>query len=343
MADKTVDNRTWLERDEELLKKGLAGEVGPVSVEVGPVNGCNHECLHCGYTQIFDEKRENQIIPRTEVFYRFLDDFHLLGGKEVYFAGSGEPTLHPDMFDWSDYGNKLGLLMQLSTNGIAFTDRKKEIAVQSMQWIRFSVNGGDAETYARVHGTDIKDYDRLKTNLKDMAAIKQESGSECLLFLQIALFQENYRSLDAMVEFFEDSGAELLIVRRARFEDNKDEWIPDKAFEDKLKQYDVNERIQVRWDSFSESEVFKCWKKCLASNFKTHMDYQGKMLACVNPDSYSYVYGNICHDRFKDIWFSERKKEIFKEVESLGQKLNCYNLCGIARDNRYINKWIENE
>ncbi len=340
MANKTVDNRTWLERDERLLRKGLAGEAGPVSVEVGPVNGCNHECLHCGYTQLFDESRANQIIPRTEVFYRFLDDFKQLGGKEVFFAGSGEPTLHPDLFDWSDYGHKLGLLMQLSTNGIAFTDKKKEIAVKSMQWIRFSVNGGDADTYARVHVTDIKDFDRLKSNLKDMVSIRNSTGAECRLIMQIALFEANYKSFDALVDLFNESGADQLVVRRARFQDNADEWIPDSKFARKLREYDTVENIQVRWDCFSENESIKKWERCLAPNFKTHMDYNGKLMACVNPDSYSYIYGNICEDRFKDIWFSERKKEIFKAVESLGAKLNCYNLCGIARDNRYINNTI---
>ena len=135
----------------EHFQAWLAGKnPGPLVVEAGVVNGCNHNCQHCDFQQ-FEPYGKHKGFLDPEVFKGFLQEFAAMGGVELFFAGDGEPMLHPQFCDFVLFAKKLGLNCTLSSNGQMFNRNNAEKLLPHLSWIRCSVNGGDPKTYGQVH------------------------------------------------------------------------------------------------------------------------------------------------------------------------------------------------
>lgn len=60
----------------------------PITVEVDPVDYCNHSCTWC----FTSSHRETDRLSKAEV-HKITEELGEMGAKSVHFAGGGEPTL----------------------------------------------------------------------------------------------------------------------------------------------------------------------------------------------------------------------------------------------------------
>ena len=322
------------------FNKWLDGEdVGPLSIEVGPTYGCNHNCTHCGFQQ-YDPYDSKNYYSEDKKFINFLNDFAELGGKEIFFAGNGEPLMNKLIDKWFKHGHLLGLSMAMSTNGIPLqkTGRVESILPFS-KWIRFSVNGGDAETYSLIHEIPKNQFDKLKNILHECVQFKKDNNLNLLLQLQFVCHNQNVDSIFNMCDLHEEVGTDQLIFRNVFIKEGEKLLYRHPLIKERLKQIEHRKNVSVRWDTFNEDNDKLLWEKCSGINFRSNMNHKGDLIVCNRNLHDKCVYGNISENRFKEIWLSNNRKKLFKMIENQVNIPKCYLTCNPRYDNIFIEEY----
>lgn len=327
-----------LEKNPDYLRKWANGEnLGPLVIEVGIAHGCNQNCVHCGYQQYSPyDKRKTFLEP--EIFKQFLEDFHAMGGQEVFFAGHGEPMLHPNLPDFIRHGHHLGLSMALSSNGIALTEKNTREIVPYASWIRLSVNGGNRDTYAKVHSCKERDFDQLVRNLSYATDYSRNHSLPGILALQFVAFDLNWLSIPDMVALHKQVGTDQLIFRSKVDKEGRGHATPE-MFR-LLKTAEQEENVWVRWESFEDKERTPQWSQCYCIHFRTNMDDQGNLFACQRDFHSNSQFGNIREHRFRDLWNSTAKRELFATIETGKDIPICGKWCQSPMDNVLAEKYL---
>lgn len=318
--------------NEQCLNDWINGDnPGPLVVEAGISHGCNHDCVHCGFQQ-FSRYRDTKHFIDRNIFLKFMKEFKEAGGIEIYFAGNGEPLLHPDIGDFFCYGKELGLRINLSSNGILLNEAMSNRLLPVVNWIRFSVNGGNPEAYATVHKCDSTEFDILKANLIKAVEIRNEHNFAARLVIQFLVYELNWKSIHDAVAMHKTIGTDLLIFRNATFNNQKHIQISDHIL-DALKEVADEDHVQVRWDTFQQGEQEPNWSKCYGINFRTNLNDKGELFTCFCTDC---VYGNITQLSLSEIWNSQRKRDLFSKIEQGVYIPECHKWCPTSYDNCFI-------
>jgi MoaA/NifB/PqqE/SkfB family radical SAM enzyme len=319
----------------DLLLTG--GNPGPLAIEIGPSLGCNHHCVHCGFQQ-YQEWGEAKRFLDDGAFRSFLDDFRALGGAQVFFAGNGEPLLNRHVPHWITHGDALGLSMTLSTNGIALAGPAMEKTVAHADWIRFSVNGGTADVYRRIHRCREGDFDLLKRNLAAAVAFRDRHEAKARLIIQCVVFDLNAATIPQMVELHRSVGTDRLFFRnvtgRNIFGDGP---VPDIVAE--LQEVDGLPGVEVRWNTFEAGGSVGGWEDCYGIHFRTNMDDRGNLFACNRHLIKESFFGNIHDKSFCAIWSSDEKERLFREIYRCPERRECEEICQASHDNSLIDRF----
>ena len=319
--------KKWLEKE----------DIGPLVIEVGVTYGCNHNCVHCSFQQ-FDSYTGVNFINK-DAFIQFLDEFKLMGGIEVYFAGNGEPLLHPHICEFFEYGKKIGLDMTLSTNGEYLTDEIANRILQATKWVNFSINGGNLQDYITIHKCSEESFYKVIKNIKNVMKVKQESNLDIKVVMQYIAYSLNKNGIDDIVKLYHELGVDQLNIRSAGFRSEYNTF-EDKKILDKLNELNNIEGIIVRWDS---NMAVAPWDKCYGINFRINMDYQGNIYPCSKNYYENCTIGSIEKKSFKEIWLSEKKKQVFFSVENTKDTTKCRTWCQCRGDNIYIDNYLKEQ
>ncbi len=122
---------------------------------------CNHTCTFCSNRKMSDKKNADD-----NLIYKVLDDARKEGSSSVGLYATGEPFLNKNLEDYIRYAKKIGYeYVYITTNGAACTPKRMEKAINNgLDSIKFSIHGGTAETYRKIHGKN--DFERVIKNLK---------------------------------------------------------------------------------------------------------------------------------------------------------------------------------
>ncbi len=328
-----------LQGNQQILDSWAAGNViNPLVVEVTVTGGCNHGCTHCGSQQFKPYPDAKNFIDR-EAFMRFLSDFTDMGGIEVFYAGWGEPLLHPRIDAFLEEGSQLGLVNVMSSNGSALTEANARKILPQLAWIRFSVNGGDADSYARVHQCPADEFQKLRRNLEKASAVRDRMGLDTRLIVQFITLDSNFRSIEKAVEIHRAAGIDQIVFRNAG---NRDHSLPQAwpEIQEILQGVENGRDVTVRWETFSTPEDWPPWSHCHGINFRINLDSQGNLLTCSKHLLTDTTYGNILEQGFAEIWNSQRRKDVFTRVEPGEDISECSLFCQVASDNIFIDHYL---
>lgn len=310
------------------------GNPGPLVCEIGAARGCNHGCLHCGFQQFEKYGGETHLLDLA-AGKRFLDEFRSMGGVEVFFAGNGEPLLHPGLPELVRHGGSLGLDMTLSTNGALLDSRAAEALMPHLAWLRVSLNGGDPETYARVHRCPPEEFDLVRDNLRTAVAIRNRLGLGTVIAVQFVAYRVNAASVAGAARLHAEVGSDLLSIRDV-FLKGRTAREPDPVVVEAVRSVEGLPGVQNRCAMAAPTEQAAGWRACHGINFRTNLDDRGNLFACNRHLAQECVYGNILTQSFRDIWASSRRRRVFADLASAGPDPRCQGMCQVALDNRYI-------
>jgi cyclic pyranopterin phosphate synthase len=347
---------------------------GPTLVQFDITNRCNSSCLACWTgSPLLKNQRELFEWKKHELSFllikKTLDELNSLGTRVIYFAGGGEPFMHPDIMRVISYAKKLGFECHMNTN-FTLVDEK---AINSLIRIGFdhinvSLWAATKETYAKLHPNKSEDtFLKIKENLKMISQMKRvrhtphinlynvinkynylEIGKMAELGLEVEADSVHFVPMDPM------PGTEFLLL-------NKKER--SKAVESIKKAEEI-----IKKDKFNlaKSNLFICEKEQFIRRMESRGADKGeyecegvKELPCYAGWVYSRILangeinfclkskssvGNIHEKSFKEIWFSEKMNNIRKkfrndkEKDEFFSKTGCFKTC----DNIAQNQETEN-
>lgn len=293
------------------------GDTYPIYMEVSPVGSCNHRCTFCAYDYIGYPNRKLD----KKHFLRFIDEVASKGLKSMLYAGEGEPLMHPDIGEFIVATKSKGIDVGLFTNGELLEKRLNETILEKLTFIRFSINGGDSQTYKEIHKKD--SFDKILNNLEYCAKLKQRYSLNVTIGVQFVLLPENIDSIESLIVQIQNFGIDYISIKPFVLQ-SKNQLYRQKSFDRDLKPF-FRKLQNYSTDSFSviarenafEKYGQRDYEHCYGCNFITVLNSAGEIASCLPYwDKEEFVYGNIYEETFELIWNGEKRKKIKYYLEN---------------------------
>ncbi len=166
----------------------------PKEILIEVANICNHTCRFCAYRLMTRPKA----IMDFERYSRILADAYVAGARQVGLYAGAEPFTVKRLDRYVAKVKQIGYeYIYCTTNGsLATPGLLKSVIDAGLDSIKFSVNGGDRETYSRIHGRD--HFDRVIENIHFVAEYRKTLGRPFRLYSSFVEIAENEASYPAM-------------------------------------------------------------------------------------------------------------------------------------------------
>ena len=309
----------WLEADTwEKAKK-----VYPPYWEITTSAACNHRCTFCsvdaiGYPAI--------LIDRGVITER-MREAKKLGVKSVMYAGTGEPLAHKGINIIVAAAANSGLDQAFTTNGVLLDKLDRP---QDCSWIKVSLNAGTRESYAKIHQTDEKDWDKVWKNIKALVLRK----GQCAVGVQCVVLPENYLDMSTLANLSRDAGANYLVLKpysQGTFSIVQRQ-IDYQEMEDGLqavKQFSTSTfQVIYRENAVKQEMEEHHYEKCLATPFMwVYSQADGRVFTCsAHLLDDRFCIGNLNQNSFQEIWEGDGRRkqwEMMKEFDIKQCRKNC--------------------
>ena len=330
----------WLEAEDNWSKLKI---IYPIYVEISPYGGCNHRCTFCA----LDYMGYENIGLEFDTLKNTLTNMAQKGVKSVMFAGEGEPLLFKGLDLIVEHCTKIGIDTSLTTNFVPLNKKNIERCVENCSWIKVSLNAGTAKTYAQIHQTNEKDFERVMDNLKYALEYKRKNNLKCTIGVQTLLLPENKDEIELLAQQCKEIGVDYLVVKpysqHLFSETNKyadiDYTQTMHLGKDLEKFNDDTFHVVFRAHTMQKYVVKKqSYKQCHSTAFFWgYIAADGKVFGCsayLGEDK--FCYGNIYDNTFEEIWESDKRKKSYEYVKNELDIKNCRVNCRMDEVNGYL-------
>ncbi|MBI4586581.1 MAG: radical SAM protein [Planctomycetes bacterium] len=333
----------WVEAGDDWEK---AKAVYPIYVELSPAGACNHRCTFCAVDYIGYKIRTLD----ADVLRDRLAEMGSLGVKSVMYAGEGEPLLHPRIIDLTRYAREAGIDVAFTTNAVALTEKFIDGALAHTSWIKASVNGGTPETYAQVHQTSAKDFERVIRNLSRAVEHRGRNRLSCTLGAQTLLLPETADDVIPLIRICRDQiGLDYLVVKPysqhhyslTRQYDGIDYSRYLQLYEEMRSWNTPSFHVVFRLNTMTKTlRVDRGYETCHATPFFwAYVMANGDVYGCsAYLEDQRFCYGNLNDSTFQEIWEGEKRRQSFHHVREELDINECRKNCRMDEVNRYLSR-----
>ena len=347
------------------------GNVDPITIEVDPSNACNHSCPFCisGHihlskfkgTKFFDRR-----MMKKEVLMSLVQDIVKMDIQSLSWTGGGEPTQNPHLKEAINFIKKnSNIEMGMFTNGTLLERFDLfDTIVDSLSWVRVSIDAGKAKTYNELRVTNDKNnFDIMLNNVKKLIQLKKEKNSSIFIGVGFVVTKDNFNEVVDFAKLFKDIDVnycqfkpEIIQVERngeldkAKEQIGSDFWITKVATELEKAKEILGKKFEC--NSYKLEDLIKSpkdygrnYKECLGSQFQPCVGADGHVYVCTNHRGHKeYSYGNIEDKSFKDIWSDMEKRScVMNKINNIEKFKNCSQLCKPHESNKILWTMKENQ
>jgi len=230
----------------------------------------------------------------------------------------------------------------ITTNGSALGEALLP-AVEGLKWIRFSINGGDEQTYSEVHGVASDVFDRVLGNIGRCVDFKRGHGLPVTVGTQLVLLEENASGVTRLGRLLRDLGVDYFSVKPYSQHPLSHQrlTVDYSSFGGLKEEVEALEtdsfRVEYRADSMMRAGTGKAYETCYGTDFMGFMSAAGDIWECnVFAGDPRFLIGNLTDKSFGDIWRGERRESVRRWIRSQHDLGECRDLCRMDACNRYL-------
>jgi len=346
------------------LLRGIAhGEracIGPYFVNISVTRKCNIRCVGCFYHNIHDRGKRSIDQEQQDVSIRIIEklcqELPIMGTREVFLTGEGEPMLHPRLIEIINSLKHAGLRVSLFTNGTLLTKKNVDRLLDSgLDVLKVSFWAVNSKEYKDCHpGVDSRFLEKRIQRVKYISELKKKRHLTLPeINLNMIINRNNFKNISGRVDLsrrigcnsisfavFRDYGGlfEDLSLTAPEIVGKKQELREAKR---NLSLSSVNFNLE---DYLCHAEMGYCaWEKipCYAGWFQASINMAGDVLLCPHCNR---SVGNVNDQSFASIWNGAAHREFRRQCFLLGGSLtsrfdcDCANCCIIKDNLRVYNK-----
>src|SRR3989338_7784161 len=207
----------------ERVDAWLKGEkIAPITIDMALTQKCQYACTYC-----YAGLQLNPSSPTTwDVYSAFLDDCAAIGHKPgegvkaISLVSDGESTLNPYFYDFIKKGKQNGFDMASGTNGQALKREKLEDLLSELTYLRFNISAGEPKAYAKIMGTNEKNFHKVIDTMKECVKIKKENGFDVTIGAQMVLLPECADQILPLALLGKDTGIDYTIIKHCSDDEN---------------------------------------------------------------------------------------------------------------------------
>lgn len=318
----------------------------PITLELHLTNKCPHNCPYCMFKDtIHATEDKNKWLPEF-VLNSLVKDVNELDIKGIVYSGGGEPLAHPSAIQmFQNVKSQTKAEQGLITNGFYLSDKVSKVIIQTMKWVRISVDGGSEQTYSILHGVKGR-YDKLVNDIKHLIEcrnghIRPRIGVSFLLNML------NYKDLLPFIETFKNIGVDYVQIKPLIMSEK--EKIESGNI---LKDYRIFELLkeakEMATDKFGVyilglqfqgiATQHKLFSKCHGHALYPVISANGNVyVCCMLIGNETASYGNILQNSLQEIWHRDSRYEIGLNINPS----KCPPLCRLSETNKMLEQIIE--
>lgn len=332
----------------EALASGL--DVCPITVELDPIDRCNHRCHWC----VDPRHGKNEL--SLEFVARLLDELRDLKVAGIVLKGGGEPTLHPRFAEIVDAVRSRGFELGTVTNGSSLQSHA-ETLVAAASYVRVSLDGPTPSSHHAVHQShDFDDIVAGVAKLVDERGRRQQRHpviglSFAMDFSVIELVDEAVRLGDRLgvdyvlfrTPFFEEVGRQPTMTPqqacqvRQRFDEARgayrgrmkvlvDHWISDRDAAH-IEEIPAASPRRGNCVAHNANGIEHVTGRCLASPLLAVVTADQAVYPCCNLRALDdWSLGQIDYARaitFRQLWEGPRRHELLAKIQRFTCRPHC--------------------
>lgn len=323
-----------------------SGEIiAPLHVRIKPTNLCNHRCSYCAYRasglQLGQDMDERQSMPEAKLL-EIVEDLAEMGVGAVTFSGGGEPLRHPGLVPALRVLARSGVRFATLTNGALLRGEAAELFARKGVWVRVSMDGWDAASYAAYRGVGPDEFAKVMANLK---AFKRLGGA-CQLGVSYIVDAANHGRVFEFVSRLKDAGVDSVKVSccivsndaRANNEYHRPFFAAVREQLDRAAHDLADGGFEV-YDAYHELDAnfAKGYSWCPYQQILPVIGADLNVYSCQDK-AYNLregLLGSIAGQRFKDFWFSDKSR--FFRIDPMK---HCNHHCVANAKNRLIHEFL---
>ena len=318
------------------------GDVYPIYVEIAPSGTCNHRCIFCA----LDYMEYKPVFMDKDLILANLQEMAGKGVKSVMYAGEGEPLFNKDTPEIVNRTKGFGIDVAITTNGVLLTKEVAEHCLQSLSWIRLSINAGTEDTYKKVHKGKSGDFEKVLSNLRNAVEIKKRKKLKTTIGVQLLLIPENSDEVLLLGRRLKEIGVDYYSIKpfsqhpkslctiEPSF--NYEKHLELEAHLNELKSDSMN--IVFRSNAMRKLKYKRKYNRCLGNPFWAYIDATANVWACsAYLGDLDFCFGNLREKSFTEIWQGEQRKQALQRIAGMDVS-GCRVICRLDEINTYLHQ-----
>lgn len=326
----------------------------PVTVELDLTNLCNHACPDCSFSYLVNVSKDS--LP-YDLAARVVAELAAFGVRGLTFSGGGEPLVYGPGRVLSLIEQARGMVLDvgLITNGSLLRDWR---FLDLCEWIRVSLDGYDAETFARFHGRNDKEFAKVVQNLRTLCARRPRRATLGVGFLTDEV-SVSRRDFWRMAEFC----AQIDGLDYLQFRPLVRNMVADPSLSGGYAGFSEADRAGIlaayhqargfarpnfkvllsagKYEALAQAGFGRQYNRCLGHFLEAVVSADAKVYICCHTQGQErFCLGDLKQSTFAEIWHSQRAQEVY---ESFDPRQTCPPACRLHLQNSLLHELQQTE
>jgi len=318
--------------------------IAPITIDMALTRACDASCSFC-YAMLQENNRSEITL---EVIEGFLEDSAEMGVKGISFVSDGESLISPVYGRAITYGSSLGIAMASGTNGFRFNPELLQEVLPHLTYLRFNVSAGEKDRYCQIMGVKPPFYEQVMANIRSAVDIKAKQKLPVTIGIQMVLQPQDADQIVPFAELGKKLGVDYAIIKHCSDDEYGSLGVDYSKYAGLEEVLVAAEAVSegsyscvVKWSKL-QSEGKRSYERCYGPPFLIQLSGSGLVAPCgmMFNDRYAKFHiGNICEERWIDIWKSDRYWEVMDYLKS--DNFNAKSMCGALCIQHKVNEALD--